>query len=180
MAYSRFDKGQGPLVCLRQNTAMDPSRRFLFRRSSVAAQAKVQRPPGALLEAVFVETCTRCDACIDACPADIIRRGDGGFPEMNFKARGCDACGVCLPVCKPKALQAPLSFGEWRAELGSTCLALRGVECRVCGEACDARAIRFKPLLGGVSQPVLDASSCTGCGACVGGCPTQAISMCRG
>jgi ferredoxin-type protein NapF len=42
---------------------------------------------------------------------------------------------------------------------------------------CDAGAIRFKPTLGGVTSPALDLSLCTGCGACVAPCPTQAISM---
>ncbi|RVT88735.1 ferredoxin-type protein NapF [Inhella crocodyli] len=157
---------------------MDPRRRFLFRPS--AAQRAVQRPPGAVAEAVFERRCTRCDACIKACPPQVIRRGGGGFPEMQFAQAGCDACGACVSACEPGALQAPAVFEGWAARFGAACLAQRGVECRVCGEACDARAIRFPPRLGQVAQPVLTAEACTGCGACVGGCPTQAISMARG
>ena len=41
-----------------------------------------------------------------------------------------------------------------------------------------AGAIRFRPTLGGVSQPELDRAACTGCSACVAPCPTHAIA-CR-
>ena len=60
------------------------------------------------------------------------------------------------------------------------CLARRKVECRVCGEACDAGAIRFRPALGGVSQPELRPDACTGCGDCVAPCPVAAITMLPG
>ncbi len=170
--------GKGPGGWAAHNARMDPRRRFMFRPS--AAQRAVQRPPGALAEAAFEQRCTRCDACVKACPPQVIRRGDGGFPEMHFAQAGCDACGACVRACEPGALQAPAVFEGWVARFSAACLAQRGVECRVCGEACDARAIRFPPRLGQVAQPVLTQEACTGCGACVGGCPTQAISMARG
>jgi len=156
---------------------MDPGRRFLFRPA--AARAAVQRPPGALAEPAFLAACSRCNACITACPPQVIRRGDGGFPEMSFLQAGCDGCGACVPVCAPAALRAPARFEGWSAQVGPSCLARRGVECRVCGEACDAAAIRFRPRLGGVSLPEIDPDACTGCGACVGVCPSGAVSMHR-
>ena len=64
------------------------------------------------------------------------------------------------------------------ADIGDACLARRQVECRICGEVCDASAIRFRPTLGGVSRPELDHAACTGCGACVAPCPAHAIA-CR-
>lgn len=156
---------------------MDPGRRFLFRPSK--AQAPAQRPPGALPEPDFLSRCSRCHACVDACPPAVIRRGDGGFPEMNFASAGCDACGACVSACKPGALRPPAVFPGWQARISEACLAQRGVECRVCGEACDARAIRFPPRLGGIALPQIDAAACSGCGACVGVCPTQATSVRR-
>ncbi|PND37574.1 ferredoxin-type protein NapF [Paucibacter aquatile] len=159
------------------NARMDPGRRFLFRPSM--ARAAVQRPPGAVAEPAFLASCTRCDACIKACPAGVIRRGDGGFPEMDFRSAGCDACGACIPACTVSALRPPLLFRDWQAQIGAQCLAQQGVECRVCGEACDAAAIRFRPRLGGVAQPEVSPSACTACGACVGVCPSGAVSMRR-
>ena len=63
--------------------------------------------------------------------------------------------------------------------ISSTCLAARRIECRVCGELCEAGAIRFRPTLGSVAQPVLDATTCTGCGDCVAPCPVGAITRAK-
>jgi ferredoxin-type protein NapF len=63
------------------------------------------------------------------------------------------------------------------ARIGEACVEPRGVACRRCGEACDAGAIRFRPLLGGRFQPVLDAAACSGCDACRAVCPVAAITL---
>ncbi|HEX6362524.1 MAG TPA: 4Fe-4S dicluster domain-containing protein [Albitalea sp.] len=61
--------------------------------------------------------------------------------------------------------------------IGSACLAQRGVECRICGEACATGAIRFRPQAGGASRPVLDLARCSACGDCVRPCPVGAVSV---
>lgn len=73
----------------------------------------------------------------------------------------------------PKADGAP---GRRAAEVASNCLSLKGVACRICGEHCDAGAIRFRPRVGGRARPEVTAD-CNGCGACVGVCPAAAISL---
>jgi ferredoxin-type protein NapF len=159
---------------------MDLQRRLFLRgRPTVRQATPAPRPPWAVAETAFVEACTRCNACIAACPEGILVRGDGDYPEVRFSTTGCTACGRCADACEPRVLlrqpgQAPWS---WRVSISSACLAQHQVECRVCGEMCDAGAIRFKPTLGGVTSPALDLSLCTGCGACVAPCPTQAIAM---
>lgn len=62
-------------------------------------------------------------------------------------------------------------------EIGAACLARHGVECRLCGDACDTGALRFRPTRGGIAQPVLDLSRCTRCGECVAPCPVAAVSV---
>lgn len=64
-----------------------------------------------------------------------------------------------------------------RAQVGAGCLALARVECRLCGEHCDAAAIRFLPRLGGVAVPVVDPARCSGCGDCLPVCPRAALQL---
>ncbi|MBL8301268.1 MAG: 4Fe-4S dicluster domain-containing protein [Ideonella sp.] len=63
--------------------------------------------------------------------------------------------------------------------ISPACLARHGVECRVCGEACDRAAIRFPPRRGGVAQPAIEPARCTLCGDCVAPCPVGAVSVAR-
>jgi ferredoxin-type protein NapF len=61
--------------------------------------------------------------------------------------------------------------------IGAECLALQQVDCRVCGEVCDASAIHFALSAGSVAKPVLNEVDCTACGACIAPCPTAAIRI---
>ncbi|MFC1673509.1 ferredoxin-type protein NapF [Pseudomonadota bacterium] len=159
------------------------SRRSFFKGQFRASAHPVARPPWALAEDVFVDTCSRCDKCIVSCEEGVIERAGGGYPEMNFSAGECTFCGACAEACNDSALVQNMAHDEaaspWDliAQIGSSCLSAKGVTCRVCGDRCDARAIRFQLAVGGVANPVLDQSACTGCGACVAPCPTGAVEI---
>ena len=161
---------------------MDGGRRRLLggRVREGAVLRPIVRPPWSQSEDRFTDRCTRCDDCVKVCPNHLIRRGDGGFPVLDFTQATCTFCAECVRVCTTGALVKDDSVAPWnvRAHIGAACLAKQQVECRVCGEACDAGAIRFRPTLGGVTQPELDGAACTGCGACIAPCPTRAIE-CR-
>lgn len=43
------------------------------------------RPPWSGDESHFLTHCTRCDVCINACENNILQRGAGGYPSVNFK-----------------------------------------------------------------------------------------------
>lgn len=62
------------------------------------------------------------------------------------------------------------------AQIGPACVEPRGVTCRRCGESCDVGAIKFRLMRGG-AQPLLDISTCTGCGDCAPVCPVSAIAL---
>ncbi|GAB4345362.1 MAG: ferredoxin-type protein NapF [Gammaproteobacteria bacterium] len=155
--------------------------RFDFLRGDFSGKRTPIRPPWACLETEFVEKCTRCDECVSACPEKIITTGRGGFPAIDFHLGECTFCGDCVVACKEGALHAvDGSFDDrsaWKnkASILTNCLALNGVECRVCGEQCESQAIRFQLVAGGVARPRIDHAACNGCGACVAPCPTDAV-----
>ncbi|MDY0074020.1 MAG: ferredoxin-type protein NapF [Thauera sp.] len=155
------------------------SRRGFLRSAGRGHRAAI-RPPWALAEQAFTASCTRCDACVEHCSPAILIRGDGGFPEVDFSRGECTFCAECLLHCEPAALQRTrpdVLPWQLRVEIGTDCLAMQGVECRVCGENCPETAIRFRPRLGGVALPELDAQCCSACGACVAPCPSRAITI---
>ena len=156
------------------------SRRQFLRGDLRGSRAGV-RPPWALPGSRFTDRCTRCDDCIAACPASLITRGSGGYPEMDFGRGGCDFCGKCRQACKAGAvlpeLSGPRDAWPHRAVIGAACLSAQGVVCRACGDHCVALAIRFRLATAGRSFAQVDPVRCTGCGACVGVCPAGAVTM---
>jgi ferredoxin-type protein NapF len=158
-----------------------PLSRRSFLRGRFSRRAVELRPPWALPQASFEQVCTRCDACITACPTRIVVRGANGFPRVDFlQGTGeCTFCAECVAACVPKALLRVEDVLPWqlKASITASCLAQQNVVCRSCGDVCTAAAIRFRPRLGGAALPELDATSCTGCGACVSVCPVKAVNV---
>lgn len=149
-----------------------------FLRGQFASRM-IQRPPWALPEDDFIKACTRCLDCVPVCPTQIIVVVRG-FPEVDFTLGQCTFCGNCATLCKDGALpRADKKAVPWsiKARIAATCLAQQDVECRACGDPCEADAIRFSPRAGGPPLPEVDAALCTGCGACVAPCPVTAITL---
>lgn len=153
----------------------DRSRRSLFSRRRTPA---LQRLPWVVDEDTFVDSCTRCNKCVNACETQIIVKGDGGFPTVDFTRGECTFCTRCAEAC-PEMLFRPTTEQPWdmKAQINQSCLAQNKIECRSCGDMCEVQAIRFKLQAGGVALPELDTDACNGCGACLSVCPVSAISM---
>lgn len=149
-------------------------RSFLLARTTPTA---IPRPPGAVSALEFEARCDSCARCAEACPSHVIKLR-GRLAELDFGNGECTLCGRCSAACPSGALQPadPVS-ASIVARVGPLCLAMRGVECRSCGEHCSLRAIRFRPLPGRPWLPDIDAEACTGCGACLAPCPTGAIEF---
>ncbi len=154
----------------------DDSRRRLLR-GRVRAAPPALRPPWSLADR-FTDLCTRCGACVGACPESILRVGDGGFPEVDFRRGECSFCAACADAC-PEPLFDRSAHRPWTlvAAIGPSCLTARRVVCRSCGDACPESAIRFALEPNGVARPALDTSACTGCGACLSACPVGAVTI---
>ena len=155
-------------------THLASRRAFLTGRRDAPA---APRPPGALPEPAFRRACTRCGDCVAACPEAVLSVDAEGRPGFEPALGACTFCGRCAEACPGEALSAAPAPYPWIAEAAAGCLSLNGVACRACEDRCDARAIRFRPLLGGRAAPLIDAAACTGCGACVAPCPADAIAL---
>ncbi len=173
----------GPMADERTDAQPMISRRGLLK-GRIGRSRELVRPPWSRPGSQFTSRCTRCSDCIEACPEKIIVVGDGGFPEVDFQIGPCTFCEACREACPTGAIAArschePVSVPPWsiKAHIGGSCLARKGVECRICEDHCDPRAIRFERHTAGVAIPQLDRDQCTGCGACISVCPVSAIEI---
>lgn len=172
--------------------------RMQLLRGDIQGKNKPFRPPWAMPEEYFVDYCTRCDKCIDACFDELIVKGRGGFPQMDFNRGGCDFCKDCLEICETDALtqlidnnsdnssanksdnKRAVYLPPWhiKATIDLTnCLSMNATICRSCGESCEDEVIRFDLKLGGIAEPLLDSERCTGCGSCLSVCPVRVIQL---
>ncbi|HTO31428.1 MAG TPA: ferredoxin-type protein NapF [Pararhizobium sp.] len=148
-------------------------RAFLTGRPMV--ETAVVYPPGVTEQSVL--DCSGCGKCSEACPSKIIVMRSG-LPTIDFDRGECTFCGTCAERC-PERVFPPATATRFphHAVIEDSCLAVNYVDCQACRDGCPADAIRFRPRRGGPFLPSLDADACTGCGACIGLCPTASISM---
>ena len=154
-----------------------PSRRaLLFGRMPAEPLPIAFRPPWAKPEPEFLAACTHCDACVRACPERVLVRGADGLPRFEAHAGECTFCGECVAACDSDAF-APSLDPPWTllAQVADRCLSAHGVVCASCHDVCPASAIHVPPAARGAAT--VDAERCTGCGACVGTCPVDAITL---
>jgi len=142
-------------------------------------ESLIVRPPYGSSESLFQSECPECEskACAASCDEKIIVIGADGSPILNFAKSGCTFCEECAAACEAGVLQlenvatAEKINAEFRISIEG-CVAHHGVICFSCKEPCIDDAILFN----GMFNPVIDMNRCTGCGFCLGRCPTQAIS----
>jgi ferredoxin len=58
---------------------------------------------------VIVDSCTKDELCIDACPVDCIHptNDEPGFdeaPQLYIHPEECIDCGACVPVCPTESI----------------------------------------------------------------------------
>ena len=126
----------------------------------------------------LTDKCTQCAKCLDACPEDIIVKGSGGFPTVDFKQGECTFCAKCADVC-PEALFDTTQAQPWllAPAISDECFPKHSIVCQSCRDACEYSAIKFDFLSHSIPAPQVDTDKCSGCGACVSTCPKNAISL---
>jgi ferredoxin-type protein NapG len=142
------------------------------------------RPPGALPELSFRQTCSRCGDCVSVCPAQCIHLDDTdgkghGVPYIDADAMPCVVCeGLqCMQACPTGAIQqtalidVKMGTAVWKEQ---TCLRSSGEDCRICVEHCPVGSFALDIQDGRV---VVKPLGCIGCGVCQHDCPTSPKSI---
>lgn len=137
----------------------------------------VLRPPGAVPEASFLSTCSRCGDCVKACPAQCIvidPNVGGGAPHIMAERAPCTVCEelACMNACPTGALQLVPRFAinMGKAVWGEgKCVRGDGDECTKCLDICPMGSAAID--LNEQGQVVVH-QSCVGCGQCQYVCPT--------
>ena len=146
------------------------------------------RPPGAIAEVAFLAACTRCNACVEACPPRAIRTaatGEGfaaGTPHLEVELQPCIACPEmpCATACPTGALVVPeRKWAGYKLHVlelvPERCVTFSGVTCRACADSCPVGPAALA--MDGDGHPVIKAEGCVGCGVCVRACITSPSSF---
>jgi len=140
------------------------------------------RPPFAIAEFEFLLACTRCNACVDACPYNVIfplaallGADVASTPALDLLKKGCHLCEdwPCVHACETKALvrsddENVTKFAS--AEINeSLCLPFSGPECGACIYACPVE----NALVLVQEKPVINQEKCIGCALCREACVVE-------
>lgn len=152
------------------------------------------RPPGAIPELDFLNTCIRCGKCIKVCPTNglqpcLFESGINGLwtPHLVARIGGCEKnCNFCGQICPPGAIRILPLEEKTYVKIGtavidrSRCIAWeQNKVCLICDEACPYNAINnFNETIQNITigRPFVDERLCTGCGICESRCPLEGRS----
>jgi ferredoxin-type protein NapG len=153
------------------------------------------RPPGALEEDKFLAACIKCGQCVQVCPVQAIKLGDGdegyglGVPYIDARKQACDfSCDAvqCVLACPTGALsheiatKEEVTMGVARLARPDACLAMRGEGFKGLARGAGfSGLLRYEEIDRWVPQPVASYDyDLEICDLCVRECPIEnAISL---
>ena len=149
-------------------------------------------PPGSLTARNMTEKCTACQLCVSECPNDVLRPSTSlehfMQPTMGYEHGYCrPECVRCSQVCPTGAIRPITKQEKSSLQIGhavwvkQNCVPLTdGVECGNCARHCPTGAITMVPSdpddEWSLKVPVVNTSTCIGCGACENLCPARPLS----
>lgn len=143
------------------------------------------RPPGAIEESKFLDTCEKCGKCVSACTQGSIKFSGfeggllAGFPVVIPSEKPCFACDdlSCMKSCPTSALlftpKADIRMGMAIVNIDK-CITYQDKSCDICVKYCpfpnEAIFINTE------NHPEVT-SKCIGCGLCEFNCDYRAIKI---
>lgn len=159
---------------------MQSRRGFFASLASLGKVSEEKQPFHPLLPGFIAEQshkCQECEtsACKNVCEEEIVIREANSVPFLDFSRRGCTFCGECAKACEYDCFVAePVNDIDVKVEIGILeCLAWNKTICQSCSDACNEKAIQFT----GLWNPQIVEDQCTGCGFCIGVCPSYSIQI---
>jgi MauM/NapG family ferredoxin protein len=151
---------------------------------AVPQKVRYVRPPGAIIEEDYANTCSRCGDCVAACPAQcIVLDPDvaGGLPHILPRQSACVVCDdlACMKACPSGALQnLPIAtlihMGTAQVDFDRCVRSHDPDGCNICIEHCPIGDTALG--LDDVGR-VEVRGGCIGCGICEQDCPTDPASI---
>ena len=155
-----------------------------FESPSPTISLPVLRPPGALAEDKFIDTCSRCGQCVSVCPANAIQLDHAnitgnGAPFIDAEVQPCVLCDslACMKECPSGALGY---VPRWLIDMGTavwhseSCTRPHGDTCTICIDHCPLGSDAIELV---DNEIHVKEHGCTGCGLCQYYCPTYPKSI---
>lgn len=119
--------------------------------------------------------CLGCGDCAAVCPSEAICVKDG---IARIDRRVCTGCGLCAKTCPKGIIElmpavskvANLCSNRDKGAVARKACTNACIACKKCEKNCPENAITVVNNLA-----VIDYDKCSGCGACVEGCPTHCL-----
>ena len=143
------------------------------------------RPPGAIDEKDFLDTCVKCGNCVDVCPQNSIKFSGleagfvAGFPVVKVNEKPCFVCDdlSCMKNCPTGALvlvpkeEIKMGYAE---VIQDKCITYQDKECNICVTSCPFPEVAIS--IDENKHPLVT-DKCTGCGLCDYWCEFNAIKI---
>lgn len=138
-------------------------------------QTNYLRPPGALREKLFMQSCINCGVCAQVCPTECIKfftqdlegQVKPNTPYIIAADRACNLCLECTKICPTGALMPVKEKKDVRMGLAilkeDLCLPyIKQGGCGACYTICPVNAV----YLDRQRYPKVINKNCVGCGLC--------------